>query len=231
MPSTHASSYFDPPGKENGFHAVRRSQKKGAQRAKLKTWPTPLRGGKLRSVDKADEGSANGWPARKVSKRGRIGEGRPSLYTPELAERLAEHIATGLTDEEAAALEGIALGCLANWRRENPEFLSAIKSAEAKRLKLRLARIEAGEAGWQGTAWALERIYPQRFARPEVLNNIAVVNGNRPERIMVIDSTSFDSLIGRPGYRLRNNEELEFKEGGASYLIVRQTSNAKLLDG
>ena len=28
----------------------------------------------------------------------------------------------------------------------------------------------------QGTAWALERLYPQRFARPEVMNQIAVVN-------------------------------------------------------
>jgi hypothetical protein len=42
----------------------------------------------------------------KVSKRGRAGEGRPTLYAPELAYRLADHIAAGLTDEEAAALEG-----------------------------------------------------------------------------------------------------------------------------
>jgi hypothetical protein len=170
-------------------------------------------------------------PTRKVSKRGRVGEGRPTIYTPELAARLADHIATGLTNEEAAAFEGISLRCVQNWRQENPEFVHAIKSAEAQRLKLRLARIEAGNQGWQGTAWALERIYPQRFARPEVLNNIAILNGNRPERVMVIDSASFDSLVGRPGYRLRNNSELEFKEGGTSYLIVRQTNNGNLLEG
>jgi hypothetical protein len=170
-------------------------------------------------------------PPRKVSKRGRVGEGRPSIYTPELAERLADHIATGLTDEEAAALEGISLSCLQVWRRENPKFLSAIKSAEAQRLKLRLARIEAGDQGWQGTAWALERLYPTRFARPEIQQQIAVVNGANAERVMVIDSTAFDSLVGRPGYRLRNNSELEFKEGGTSYLIVRQTNNANLLEG
>jgi hypothetical protein len=170
-------------------------------------------------------------PPRRVSKRGRLGGGRPTIYTPELAARLADHIATGLTDEEAAAFEGIDAGCLTNWRHSNPQFLGTIKSAEAQRLKLRLARIEAGESGWQGTAWALERIYPQRFARPEVLNNIAILNGNRPERVMVIDSASFDSLVGRPGYRLRNNSELEFKEGGTSYLIVRQTNNGNLLEG
>jgi hypothetical protein len=26
-------------------------------------------------------------------------------------------------------------------------------------------RIEAGQQGWQGTAWALERIYPHRFRK------------------------------------------------------------------
>ena len=43
-----------------------------------------------------------------ISKRGRQNEGRPTLYTPELANRLADHIAAGLTDEEAAALENIS---------------------------------------------------------------------------------------------------------------------------
>jgi hypothetical protein len=44
-------------------------------------------------------------PAHSISKRGRVGEGRPTLYTPELANRLADHIAAGLTDEEARRLK------------------------------------------------------------------------------------------------------------------------------
>jgi hypothetical protein len=32
----------------------------------------------------------------------------------------------------------------------------------------RLKRIESGEPGWQGTAWAMERQYPKEFSRPEV---------------------------------------------------------------
>ncbi len=93
----------------------------------------------------------------------------PTLYTPALAERLANHnIAAGLTDEEAAALESISADCLTNWRKSNPEFYGTIKSAEAERLKGRLARIERGELGWQGTAWFLERCYPKRFSKPEL---------------------------------------------------------------
>jgi hypothetical protein len=41
----------------------------------------------------------------------------------------------------------------------------------AKRIKvcdIRLKRIEKGEQGWQGTAWAMERQNPERFGSPEV---------------------------------------------------------------
>jgi hypothetical protein len=37
----------------------------------------------------------------KKSKRGRVGEGRPSKRTPELVARIAEAVAIGLTDREA----------------------------------------------------------------------------------------------------------------------------------
>src|SRR5262245_6058008 len=111
-------------------------------------------------------------PAQSITKRGRVGEGRPTLYTPELANRLADHIAAGLTDEEAAALEDISADCINRWRKGNREFCEAVKKAEAQRLRRRLTRIEAGEQGWQGTAWALERIYPHRFARPMAIGSI-----------------------------------------------------------
>jgi hypothetical protein len=98
-----------------------------------------------------------------------LARAHPTLYTPGLASRLAAHIAAGLTDEEAAALEGISCDCISRWRKSNHEFCVAVKKAEAQRLLLRLEHIEAGEQGWQGTAWALERIYPHRFAMPEVM--------------------------------------------------------------
>jgi hypothetical protein len=167
-------------------------------------------------------------PKCKISERGRQGEGRPTLYTPELANRLADYIAAGLTDEEAAALEDISCDCISRWRKSNPEFCVAIKKAEAGRLVLRLKRIEAGQQGWQGTAWALERLYPHRFAWPEVMNQIAVVNqGDKvsTERVIVLPGEEFDTLIGRPGYHQRNNGDLERREGTLVYVIVRQQSN------
>ena len=173
----------------------------------------------------------NSEPAHSISKRGRVGEGRPTLCTRELASRLADHIAAGLTDEEAAALEDISSDCIQRWRKGNPEFCVTIKRAEARRLLMRLERIEAGEQGWQGTAWALERLHPSRFARPEVMNQIAVVNQSgkaSAERVIVLPAGNFDALIGRAGYHQRDNGDLERREGSLVYVMVRQSSNQAL---
>ena len=43
----------------------------------------------------------------KRSKRGRLGEGRPTKRTPEMVAKIAEAVAIGLTDEEASLLAGI----------------------------------------------------------------------------------------------------------------------------
>ncbi len=166
----------------------------------------------------------------KKSKRGRVGEGRPTKRTPEVVAKIAEAVAIGLTDEEASLLAGINPDTMTEWRKD-PEFSGAIKRATAQRLLLRLERIEAGEQGWQGTAWALERLHPARFARPEVMNQIAVVNQGgkaHAERVIVLPGEEFDALIDRPGYRLRGNGDLERREGSLVYLIVRQQNNRAL---
>ena len=97
-------------------------------------------------------------PVHKVSKRGRAGEGRPTKRTPEVVAKIAKAVSIGLTDGEAALLAGINPDTMTEWHKD-AEFSGAIKRATAQRLLLRLERIEAGEQGWQGTAWALERIY------------------------------------------------------------------------
>ena len=166
----------------------------------------------------------------RVSKRGRVGEGRPTKRTPEVVAKIAEAIAIGLTDEEAALLAGINPDTMTEWRKD-PEFSGAIKRAGAQRLLMRLERIEAGEQGWKGTAWALERLYPHRFARPEVMNQIAVVSqGGKAsaERVIILPDADFDALIDRPGYNLRENGDLERREGSLVYVIIRQQSNRAL---
>jgi hypothetical protein len=95
----------------------------------------------------------NREPAHSISKRGRLGEGRPTKRTPEVVAKIAEAIAIGVTDEEASLLAAIDPDTMTEWRKD-PEFSGAVKKATAQRLLLRLERIEAGVPGWQGTAWA-----------------------------------------------------------------------------
>ena len=81
----------------------------------------------------------NGEPAQSVSKRGRVGEGRPTKRTPQVVAKIAEAVAIGLTDEEAGLLAGINPDTMTEWRKD-PEFSGAIKKATAQRLLLRLIR-------------------------------------------------------------------------------------------
>ena len=103
----------------------------------------------------------------KKSKRGRVGEGRPTKRTPEVVARIAEAVAIGLTDEEASLLAGINPDTMTEWRKD-PEFSGAIKRATAERLIMRLERIEAGEQGWQGTACEMEPHTPQIVIREDL---------------------------------------------------------------
>jgi hypothetical protein len=82
--------------------------------------------------------------------------------------RIAEAISLGLTDEEASALVHIHWEIRLEWKKD-PEFSEAIKSAVAARMVKRLKQIETGANGWQGCAWLTERLYPTRYAKPEVL--------------------------------------------------------------
>jgi hypothetical protein len=113
----------------------------------------------------ADE-LAEGHAGRFGGMNGKHEGGRPTKRTTKMTEQICEGISYGLTDEEVAALVGIDDSTLTRWKKE-PEFCGAIKKAQATRLLIRLKRIEKGERGWQGTAWAMERQDPERFGSPE----------------------------------------------------------------
>ena len=72
----------------------------------------------------------NREPAHSISKRGRLGEGRPTKRTPEVVAKIGEAVAIGLTDEEASLLAGINPDTMTEWRKD-PEFSGAIKKATA----------------------------------------------------------------------------------------------------
>ena len=68
-------------------------------------------------------------PKRKISKHSRQGEGRPTKCTSEVVAKIAEAIASGLTDEEAALLAGVNPDTMTEWRKD-PAFSEAIKKLQ-----------------------------------------------------------------------------------------------------
>jgi hypothetical protein len=74
---------------------------------------------------------------------------------------------------ESLSVVGVSDVTFTLWKR-NPAFMAEIGGAINERLMMRLKRIEAGENGWQGCGWLLERSLPPQWAKPEVL--IAVQN-------------------------------------------------------
>src|SRR5262249_50232760 len=116
---------------------------------------------------------------------------------PEVVQKIANAIALGLADDEAASLAGVSDMTLTTWRRD-PVFLGKIKNAVSTRLAMRLSRIESGADGWQGTARLLERLYPHRFSRPEVQISLQnTFNQTTSALTIVISKEEYEQINAR----------------------------------
>ena len=161
--------------------------------------------------------------------------GRPSKRTAETIEKIVEAISFGLTDQEAADFARIDDLTMTRWRKI-PEFCRAIKSAVATRKLIRLKRVEKGETGWQGSAWALERQSPERFARPEILiNQSTLIQNSAPApfpkvRVLTVPDDEFEQITKKPNYRIVGDGRLERIEGSLQIIIVRQSKTTDLLN-
>ena len=103
-----------------------------------------------------------------MSKRGKK-IGRPTKYTPEIAERIATRVAMGNYRETAAAAEGIAKSTFFEWLDRYSDFSDLIEKADAqaegKRVKTILQAADGGK--WQAAAWYLERKCFDRWGRKD----------------------------------------------------------------
>jgi hypothetical protein len=100
--------------------------------------------------------------------------GRPTKFTPDLLEKLAEAIALGCPDRIACDRVDIDEETLHDWRHHKPGFSEYLNRARSERMIIRIKRIDSGEAGWQGSAWMLERRWGTHFARPELQISMSV---------------------------------------------------------
>jgi hypothetical protein len=80
----------------------------------------------------------------------------------------------GLSVSHAAEKLHVHHSTVGRWRRELPDFDTAILASEAEFIDSQIANIrEAAKKNWQASAWLLERKWPQFFSQPQVQLNMS----------------------------------------------------------
>lgn len=102
--------------------------------------------------------------------------GRPTKYTPEIAEAILASMATGIGKEVAARCEGVTAETVNNWAKRRPSFSTLLAAADARFERNHASRIGAASAGpvpgdWRASAWILERKYHDRWGKREKVDN------------------------------------------------------------
>jgi hypothetical protein len=104
-----------------------------------------------------------------LQKRGR---GRPSEYTPERVAPILALIAEGNPPYDAVAVADVcAWNTYVAWSERYPDFLTAIKKAEAVARCVARGIVRQGKLGWQGCARWLEAMEPEHWARPQQMQH------------------------------------------------------------
>jgi hypothetical protein len=100
--------------------------------------------------------------------------GRPAELTFEKVQAVSDNIALGMPEEEACFAEDVSYDAFKKALQRKPEWKLAQRKAQAQFMKGALLNIAAGNPGWQGGAWILERRHKPHFSR----NDISIQNTN-----------------------------------------------------
>jgi transposase len=93
---------------------------------------------------------------------------------PERVGKILGQIRAGVPKEAAARIAGIGASTLFEWMQRDVEFAEAVQRAVAESEAVLVARIAkaAGEPRhWTAAAWMLERRFPERYAKRDILQH------------------------------------------------------------
>lgn len=104
--------------------------------------------------------------------------GRPTKYNDEMAKSICDDIRGGMTQEDAAMLNGISVQTLHSWKKSNLNFLESLQKAwrqfeHDNLLIIRQASVNLvsrdgntmlRRGTWQASAWLLERRLHEKYA-------------------------------------------------------------------
>jgi len=119
-----------------------------------------------------------------------------SEMTDEKIEAILRTVRLGLHPDRAAAAHGVSPATLRQHKRRNPEFVTAIKEAEAVAESGFLGRIlKHTEKQWTAAAWMLERRWPERWAKREVI----VDQGGGAKKLLATVAAMRETLSAQEG--------------------------------
>jgi monomeric isocitrate dehydrogenase len=97
--------------------------------------------------------------------------------TPEQERKFLRLVSEGMNLSAAAKKIGVGKAAISMRRERNKAFAARLEEAEDE-LESTLSGkvIKAGRSDWRASAWYLERRWPQRWARPEIRNEVTNVN-------------------------------------------------------
>ena len=99
----------------------------------------------------------------KTNKRSR---GRPTVRTPDVAERVLLAVSKGVPFTHAARLAGISYSAFCDWRNTDAEFRGRLEEAISSGVEERLATIvESARTDWRAAEAWLRLVLPAEYGR------------------------------------------------------------------
>ena len=98
--------------------------------------------------------------------------GRPrTVMTDEAKAKIVKAVRLGLWPDRAAEMHGIKPGTMRKERKLDEEFSTALKEAEAQaEASVHGKMLRHMDKQWTACAWMLERRWPQRWAKREIVD-------------------------------------------------------------
>lgn len=138
-----------------------------------------------KKTNKADK-KKPATPKKKPKKKGNNPQGRPSRFTPEIAQKISAAVSHGNYNVTACKMVGISESTFYSWlesakndrelyekgtinkKTELLDFLEDIERSEAMR-EAKWVKDISSDPSWQSKAWLLERKYNGRWGRKELI--------------------------------------------------------------
>ena len=94
-----------------------------------------------------------------------------TMLTKDVADDLRNKILRGLKEEQACELVGVSYSTYSQWLTKYPQFKEFIRRVKAQVEFDALEHVQDAMSGgtWSAAAWFLERKFPQRYGKRDVL--------------------------------------------------------------